>query len=386
MRKYLNSTITTNESWLVSTLRGMCSEPEPERKMHSFSFENTPDAAQWNQEVLKLYNDDFSEAIKHQKGTIMAPGSEFRALNKIKSLWQYRENWPAIEETLSKGTIYPLKKPPDENHRIENLIAMIKRGNHKSSEKPKLKEALIKRTAKDVRKGYQFILPVKYLLKLKNAGVIPIGVADQFSINERGERVPKPRPTHDASFPSPSGYSVNYDYDLELLTECFYGQCLRRLIHATHRARLAFPETTIFLVKYGLEAAYRRIHVFPSHAATTITIIEKLAYLMTRLPFGTACGPNRYSDISESIFDSSNDLLQDQTLDPTTLYSPVAEKFDKPERLPPNIPFAKAKHLEVDIPLRETVCDGYIDDSITLAVDKDDNLKRAQHAVPLVVN
>lgn len=253
-------------------------------------------------------------------------------------------------------------------------------------QKNKIKRSTSQTNRKRHKKGYQFVIPVSYLTKLKNAGVIPIGVADQYSINEKGERIPKPRPTHDASFPTPTGYSVNNDHDLELLTECFYGQCLRRLIHAIHRARLAFPTNVIYLVKYDLEAAYRRMHVFPPHAVTTITIIEKLAYLLTRLPFGTACGPRRYSDISESIFDSANDLLEDSTWNPSTFSPPIANKFDKAETLSENIPFATARDLEVDIPLRETTCDGYIDDSITLAVHRNDNLRRAQTAVPLLVD
>ena len=154
LREYLNSTTKENrESWLVTTLRGMCNDPEPERKMHSFIFENNKEAADWNQKVLESYDNNFNLAIKHQKGTVMAPGSEFRALNKIKSLWQYRENWETIEETLTKGAIYPLKNPPDEEHRMQNLIAMIERGNHKSSKKTRLKEALLKRTEKDIKRA-----------------------------------------------------------------------------------------------------------------------------------------------------------------------------------------------------------------------------------------
>ena len=56
-----------------------------------------------------------------------------------------------------------------------------------------------------------------------------------------------------------------------------------------------------------------------------------------------------------------------------------------PEKLEDNIKFAKAKKLEVDIPLREVVVDGYIDDSITIVLEKHDNLKRGQNAIPLLV-
>ena len=44
---------------------------------------------------------------------------------------------------------------------------------------------------------------------IENAGVVPLGVAEQFSINEKGERYIKIRVTHYFSFPGPAGLSVN---------------------------------------------------------------------------------------------------------------------------------------------------------------------------------
>ena len=49
-----------------------------------------------------------------------------------------------------------------------------------------------------------------------------------------------------------------------------------------------------------------------------------------RLPFGVANGPGDYGIISETIFDLTNDLLQDKTWDPQTTKSPLATKIDEP--------------------------------------------------------
>ena len=156
----------------------------------------------------------------------------------------------------------------------------------------------------------------------------------------------KPRPCHDASFPTPSGYSVNKDYDKHLLSECQHGQCLRRVIHSVHRLRLAHKTTAILLFKYDFDAAYRRMHVLPLHAVTTIIIVKRLAYLLSRLPFGATCGPSKYSDVSEAIFDTANDLIKDETWDPDTLRSPHADKLQKPEYLSNEIIFCEAKELK----------------------------------------
>ena len=385
-RKFLNKNMKGNDSWLVHQLRKVCSETEEDLAMCSFKFENSKDAAAWNAEVIESYGDDYSEAVMQNKNTIISPGSEFRTLERVKEIWQYRENWQMIEEILTKGCTYPLQEPQEDSTRLRDLEASITRGNHKSCEKPHLAKSLNENIEKEIRRGYLIPLPVKYLKKLKNASVIPMGMSEQFTINEKGQRVPKPRPCHDASFPMESGYSVNDDHDLALLSPCQYGQCLRRVVHAILQMRFENEGKIMYVIKYDFEAAYRRLHVYPPHAVLTIIVVNKLAYLLTRLPFGATCGPSRYSEISEPLFDTANDLIEDESWDPDDLKSSHQNKLQPPEKLPMDIKFAKAKGLEVQIPSREVVVDGYIDDSITIVLDKREILKRGQNAIPLLVH
>ena len=384
IRKYLNENCQGNESWLITQIRKISAQVEPDLHPPSFRFENNKDAANWNAKVLDSYNNDFDEAIEHQKGTVLQPGSEFRTIEKLATIWKIRENWPQIEESITKGCIYPLKKGnTDEKTRLKDLKAMIKRGNNKSALRPCAEIAFEKDVNRKCRRGYMIPIPIKYLPKLRNAGVIPVGVHDQWTNNEKGERVSKKRTCHDASFPAPSGYSVNLDHDSQLLNACLYGFCLRRVIHTIHRQRLAFPMTEIYLFKYDFEAAYRRMHVSPPHAVLTVIIFKLLAYILTRLPFGTECGPSKYSDFSEAVFDTANDVISDPTWDPDTLHSPIKSLLQPPDVTDKSVHFARAKDLAVDIPLREVVCDWYVDDSITAAVDNKDNLKRAQKCSPI---
>ena len=318
-RKFLDSQIKGKDSWLVHQLREICDSTEKDLAICSFNFENNAKAAEWNAEVLQSYNNDFTEAIQDNKNTIVSPGSEFRAIDKIKRLWQYRENWHEIEKLLTIGCVYPLKEPQDEETRLRDLDASIARGNHKSCIKPHLEKSLDEYIAKELRRGYLIPLPIKYLKHLKNAGVIPMGMSEQFTINEEGKRVPKPRPCHDASFPMESGYNVNDDHDQALLSPCQYGQCLRRCIHAILRIRQDYDNKTIFLIKYDFEAAYRRVNVYAPHAVLTIIVVRTLAYLLTRLPMGATSGPSTYSEISEPLFDAANDLIADKTWNPDNL-------------------------------------------------------------------
>ena len=386
MRKSLNGLSTTKDSWLVARVRKICQIQEKNRDMHSFCFENSHEAANWNAKVLESYDNDYQKAVENQTNTTISPGSEFRAVEHIEKIWKRRENWNEINDTLQNGCTYPLKAPLDEKTRLSDLKGMIERGKHKSCEKPHLEISLDENIEKEVKKAFQISLPVNYLAKLKNEYVIPMCMSEQYSINEKGEKIMKPRPCHDASFPAPSGYSVNNDHDLELLSTCQYGQCLRRVIHSIHRMRSEEKQLEILLFKYDFDAAYRRIHVLPLHAVMTIIVVKCIAYLLTRLPFGAASGPSKYSETSEAIFDMANDLINDETWDPDELHSPHAKKLQKPEGNNDKTPFGKAKELEVRIPFREIVCDGYIDDSITVALKKKQNIKRAQNAIPLVVH
>ena len=73
-----------------------------------------------------------------------------------------------------------------------------------------------------------------------------------------------------------------------------------------------------------------------------------MAYILIRLPFGVANGPNEYSVIIDSIFDFTNDILRDETYDPLELHSPLRTQLDNPvDTYEADIPFAPALPLLV---------------------------------------
>ena len=73
--------------------------------------------------------------------------------------------------------------------------------------------------------------------------------------------------------------------------------------------RIQHPAVIILLIKFDLDAVYRRLHVVAKMAALAIIILKNIAYILLRLPFGVANGPNDYCVISEPIIDLANDLL-----------------------------------------------------------------------------
>ena len=189
---------------------------------------------------------------------------------------------------------------------------MILRGKHKSPQSVLNAAALNKAISKEIDHGWALTLTIEYLQSIKNEGVVPLGVAEQFSINERGEPYIKRRVTHDCSFPGPSGLWVNNRVQRESLQPCFYGFCLLRILHMISAMRSRWPTKRILIWKTDLDAAYRRIHANAKTASTYLAIVDELSFLFLRLPFGTTHAPSEYTTIIEAAIDLGNDLLQDQ--------------------------------------------------------------------------
>ena len=306
-------------SWLMQTLTGIIKSKPPTMKEHKCVFRDDAKAAETNAKWLHYYKWDLEEAIRRQRGTMVYPGSEFRSVEVIEELWRRHEHWPKMKDIIRDGDNYPLENLT-EAEREGDLKHMIRRGNHLSARKPKENyETLRENYRKEVKKGWMLPLPIKCLTKVRGAAVIPVGVHTQFTIDEAGKRKIKRRTTHDASFPPPSNKSVNQIMDREALQECFYGHCLLRVLNRIHSMRVRHPLLQILLIKIDLDAAYIRLHVRAKMALLMITIIDAIAYVLLRLPFGVANGPNDYLLISEPLFDLTNYIMEDPTFDPKTL-------------------------------------------------------------------
>ena len=151
----------------------------------------------------------------------------------------------------------------------------IKKGNNNSASDEADLPFLIKNYDKEVDKGWMIPFLKSDIEKIKGAGVIPIGIAHQITMDENGNKIPKRRTTHDLSRPMKSGHSFNSMMDDELLDPCLFGHALSRIIHGIHDIRLCHPTTPIYISKIDLDAAFRRIHVWLPHAILAITVIRR---------------------------------------------------------------------------------------------------------------
>ena len=119
----------------------------------------------------------------------------------------------------------------------------------------------------------------------------------------------------------------------------------------------------------------------------TITILKEISYILLRLPFGVANGPNDYSLISEPLFDLTNDILLDSTLNPIEVNTPLQnEMSEKANYKGEDKQLGKALPLFVEVPFHYAKADEYIDDIITVVLDKEDKASKAQKATPLATH
>jgi hypothetical protein len=80
-------------------------------------------------------------------------------------------------------------------------------------------------------------------------------------------------------------------------------------------------------------------------------------------------------------------LIQNPNWDHNTFFDPLSTTIEHPATLPDEIPFAKTKELAVNIPINNLgKADIYIDDTIGIALDIDDNVKRVSAAIPLAIH
>ena len=193
--------------------------------------------------------------------------------------------------------------------------------------------------------------------------------------------------THDCSFPGPSGLSINLRINKDLLEPCLYGDALRRILHGAHSMRFHHPSTAIICTKIDEDAAYRQIHTSLQSACSCITVIDDLAYLLLRLPFGSSPAASEFSVVTDIAIDLIMELLHDKSWDPNTILSPnhsFLNSLPQPD-FEMEKQFGQAAELFVSMNKRDLLVDGYIDDLITIGIDSSNNRNRIRHAIAVIL-
>ena len=373
------------ESKLISLIKDIIKKSYPPNNAPIFRFENSPAAASFNSKILRHYNFDMNKAIHAKKNTILHPGSEFRPINDLRPLLKFHVDWHKLEPILVEGVRYSFPDDLKYSDKIKrsDLMAAIRKGNNKSAINPEAKKNILKNYDKEVNQGWMIPFHQDSIKKIIGASLIPIGIANQLTLDAAGNRIKKQRTTRDLSRPWKSGHSVNNMVDKDLMDPCLFGFCLSRILHGIHAMRSKYPTKAIFLSKIDLDAAFRRVHVFIKHALLSFTIVNNLTYFLGRLPFGASDAPSKHDTPSNITVDLGQAFMDDVTWDPNQVNSPQASQIPPLTRLDNGTPFGHAHPLAVDLPTKNCFADGYVDDLISVAIDTPQDTLRARHAIAL---
>jgi hypothetical protein len=153
-------------------------------------------------------------------------------------------------------------------------------------------------------------LPLTYISSLRNGELPPVGMDDkQWNELQDGAKQVKLRLTHDQSFNTKSGVSVNARVINESLDPLYYGGCLSRVIHYIVLLRICHPYTKILGGKSDIKAAYRRITLHGDTAELCTIMSDNIGLTSIHLTFrGSPC-PNEFCLASELCTDLANDIL-----------------------------------------------------------------------------
>ena len=202
----------------------------------------------------------------------------------------------------------------------------IQCGNHKSAHSNSA--ILFNILSSEVKKGWQLPLPIDKLGKIPAPAVIsPMGPANQISIDEEGNQMPKWQLTHDQSFSFTSGLSVNDRAIDSSLSICRCSFTLPRVCHCIVSLRVKFPLVPILLSKFDFKSARHRMHFHADTAfQSTITMkgLNDDPVTLTSLcaTFGGHPCTFLWSEISEPTCNLASTIVQCPEWDPDELCSP----------------------------------------------------------------
>ena len=379
----------TPPGWFLAALKDIARTEITPPTMPPFKFVVSAEAAKYNGKILARSGFDVGRVLDAHGTSTLGYGCEFRTPEQLQPLLGRHRHFALLRNLLTEGMSYYYKVDLSETERVEELDALLARGNHKSATVEGRHVAAL--LAKDVTHGFSVPIPINIIRLIPGAAVQPLGMVVQQTLDENGKPKVKRRLTQDLSFssnphPAPPR-SINKRVDMTMYPEMVFGWCLPRILHFVASLRWHQPQLKILIAKYDYSDAYRRIAHSASAAPQTIAVHDGLGYLALRLTFGGSPNSPTWCMVSEMVTDLANEICQCEEWDPNTLHNPVQPVAPKPIYLAESdAPCAPALQMAVRVPpTKRGKVDGFIDDLIHVFWDTPSNLERLPHAIPLAM-
>jgi len=122
-------------------------------------------------------------------------------------------------------------------------------------------------------------------------------------------------------------------------------------------------------------------------AQESLIVFNNTLLMALRMIFGGSPCPAMWGYISETLADLCNSIIQNVNCDHTCLFDPLSLDIDSPLSLPDDLEFHPAIPLTIKVPENDLgKVDIYLDDSIGIAPEIDDNATRVNQTIPLIIH
>jgi hypothetical protein len=108
----------------------------PKLQPSPWNFNCTKENAIENTTCIQQFNYNIELATQTPQNTIMCYGTEFKPTHILEPLLKHHQYWTQIKSIINNGVEYPLN-PIKKTDRINDIKALIERGNHKSALTPR---------------------------------------------------------------------------------------------------------------------------------------------------------------------------------------------------------------------------------------------------------
>ena len=360
----------TPPEWFLAELKTIARTETRTPTKPPFKFVASSEAAEYNGKILARAGFDVGRGLDAHGLSTLGYGCEFRTPEQLQPLLGRHRHFSLLRDLLTEGMSYYYKVELSEAERVDELDALLARGNHKSATGEGIHVTAL--LEKDVTHGFSVPIPIDIIRLIPGAAVQPLGIVVQQTLDdESGRPKVKCRLTQDLSFssnphPAPPR-SINKQVDMTMYPEMVFGWCLPRILHFVASLRWHQPQRNQILIsKYDYSDAYRRIAHSASAAPQTIAVHEGMGYLALHLTLGGSPNPPTWCMVSEMVTDLANEICQCEDWDPDTLHNPVQPVAPKPIYLvDSDAPCSSALPMAVRVPpISRGKVDGFIDDLI----------------------
>ena len=173
---------------------------------------------------------------------------EFHPIKILQTVFGFHLLWQGLSTGIKSGFNYPLIPLSNKDRKLDLKEALVF-GNHKGVKKNRA--FYLNLIKKDVVHGYCLPFFLSMIYSIPGAIISPLNIAEQNTINERGEIIPSKRLTHNQSMIyKSSNTSVNGRVQKDKLSPIMHGHALLRLIHYIVACRERFLIKKILLSKF----------------------------------------------------------------------------------------------------------------------------------------